>query len=197
MLCLFLFKVFAPFRLIAAVKIGLLFIPSKFSAAIRGKKDNKCGIHDNQAWIWKAQPHGRNKSVFMKPSSSAESCVQKFCKAFPGRNHACKNFARRFPDGIIFAKILQGVSRTESCVQKFCKAFPGRNHVCKNFAGRFPDGIMCAKFCKAFPQAGHIFGAQMVDIPIFVRTFATDLLILSPKLGIRITRIWTHWTKQT
>ena len=148
MLCLFLFKVFAPFRLIAAVKIGLLFIPSKFSAAIRGKKDNKCGIHDNQAWIWKAQPHGRNKSVFMKPSSSAESCVQKFCKAFPGRNHACKNFARHFPAGIMRAKILQGVSRTESSLQKFCKAFPGRNHACKNFARRFPDGIMSAKILQ-------------------------------------------------
>ena len=99
--------------------------------------------------------------------SQPESSLQKFCKAFPGQNHPCKNFARRFPAGIISAKILQGISRPESSLQKFCKAFPGRNHLCKNFARRFPAGIIFAKILRGVsrPDATNALKGQPAISP--------------------------------
>jgi len=129
----------------------ILLSPSGVSARPRLVKPNAKlrKIFQYNAIFGQRFEQKNQKNVYLtygSPKKSVLSCrrreyrLQKICKAFPRRNHLCKNFARHFPARIIFAKILQGVSQPESSLQKFCKAFPHRIHLCKNFARHFPAG---------------------------------------------------------
>ncbi len=104
---------------------------------------------------------------FLQGVSQPESSLQKFCRAFPGQNHLCKNFAEHFPARTIFAKILQDVSPPESSLQKFCKAFPRRIHLCKNFARHFPAGVIFAKILQGIsrPDATNALKGQPAISP--------------------------------